>query len=391
MSPREKKVIKYCQTITKREGVKGTTYSARYELPPDPEDGSRRQVSLGTFSTWKEANAACAERAEAERKQTAVDPSRMTFADLTARWLAEEAKTSVRPQSLEDYQATIKKHVLPRLGTKRAQALTPSDISAFRAAVLASTGCRTAQLALTRVKQILGWGEQMELVQRNVAKGIREPKCPRREGYALSHDEARRFIEASFADALSPLWLVYLTTGFRRSEALGLRWRDVDFVRSTLTVRQQIVDRKRVLEIAEPKSEAARRTIEVDPVTMGHLERHQEAQRIKRQEARYWQDYDLVFCTGAGTPLHPNNLYRNFWPLVKAAGVYPDLTIHSLRHTHATHLILAGWPITEVSRRLGHEKVSITVDIYGSHLVAGRETRAGKAIQEMLFPELPLS
>jgi integrase len=115
----------------------------------------------------------------------------------------------------------------------------------------------------------------------------------------------------------------------------------------------------------------------------GHLTK----QQAMRQKARYWQNMDLVFCTSLGTPLNPANLYRQFAPIVKASGVYAGLSIHDCRHSHATHLILAGVPITEVSRRLGHSKVSITVDVYG-HLLADRESRVTSSIQEMLFPAL---
>jgi integrase len=166
---------------------------------------------------------------------------------------------------------------------------------------------------------------------------------------------------------------------------LGLRWRDVDWTRATLSVQQQVVIRHGAPAISEPKSRAARRTIEVDPVTLEYLEGHHEKQAHIRKEARYWQSMDLVFCTSLGTPINPANLYRQFAPIVKEAGVYAGLSIHDCRHSHATHLIMAGVPITEVSRRLGHSKVSITVDVYG-HLLSDRESRVTSSIQEMLFP-----
>lgn len=385
MSPKREK--KHCQTIRQNAGVKGVTYTAIYELPPDPKTGKRRQKSLGTYASRKEANDACAERAEAERTGKAVDPSKMTFADLTERWLTEEATLSVRPQTLEDYEATIRNHVLPRLGKQRAQGLIVSDISAFRASVLDATGCRSTQLALLRVKQILAWAHRLELVGRNVAEGIPPPNCTVEEGYAMSDEEVRRFLTASYSDTYSPLWLLYLTSGFRRGEGLGLRWRDVDWTRSTLTVKQQVVVRGGAPVIGEPKSKAAKRTIEMDPHTMGQLETHYTKQCARRKEARYWQDYDLVFCTGGGTPINPNNLYRNFARIVEASGVHAELKPHDLRHTHGTRMLNAGMTIADLSRRLGHAKVSITVDLYASHLVAGRESGAPKAISEMLFPE----
>ena len=127
MSPRQKKPIKYCSTIRKTPDKDGNIrYTAMWEFPPNPKTGARVQRSLGTRDTWEEANALCAERAEAERKGKAVDPSKMTVAELADRWLTEEGESSVRPQTLEDYQATITNHVLPRLGKARAPTARPS-------------------------------------------------------------------------------------------------------------------------------------------------------------------------------------------------------------------------------------------------------------------------
>jgi len=51
-----------------------------------------------------------------------------------------------------------------------------------------------------------------------------------------------------------------------------------------------------------------------------------------------------------------------------AADLLPDFNIHDLRHTHATHLLADGWPVSTVSRRLGHANAGITMTIYAHAL-----------------------
>jgi len=68
----------------------------------------------------------------------------------------------------------------------------------------------------------------------------------------------------------------------------------------------------------------------------------------------------------------------------RAAADVPSIWLHDLRHTHATLLLLDGVPVTLVSKRLGHAKVSITLDTY-SHILPGFEHRALESIGAALF------
>ena len=103
----------------------------------------------------------------------------------------------------------------------------------------------------------------------------------------------------------------------------------------------------------------------------------------RKLAAAEWADGDLVFCTGEGKPINPNNLYRNFAAIIDRAGV-PTIRLHDLRHTHATLLLSAGTPIKAVSERLGHAKTSITLDTY-AHVLPDMQDRAVEAIDAALL------
>lgn len=90
-----------------------------------------------------------------------------------------------------------------------------------------------------------------------------------------------------------------------------------------------------------------------------------------------------MFCAANGHILNPNNASRNFAEIVERAGV-SRIGVHDLRHTLATFLLLDGVPVTLVSKRLGHAKVSITLDTY-SHILPGFKHRAVESIGAALF------
>lgn len=92
-----------------------------------------------------------------------------------------------------------------------------------------------------------------------------------------------------------------------------------------------------------------------------------------------------MFCTSAGRPLNPNNLYRNYEAIIARAGV-PRIRLHDLRHTHATLLLRGGTPIEAVTERLGHPKTSITLDTY-AHVLPGMQDRAVEVVDIALFKQ----
>jgi len=138
--------------------------------------------------------------------------------------------------------------------------------------------------------------------------------------------EAQCFLAKSQDDTLGPFWLVIVTTGLRHGEPLGLRWEDIDLDRATLSVRQAVVlpakGRGKARPVIQgPKSKAARRTIDIDPATAAALRIRKDRQAFNRKGAAFWEDNDLVFCTGNGRILNPNNVLRSFEVIVERAGV----------------------------------------------------------------------
>jgi integrase len=76
-----------------------------------------------------------------------------------------------------------------------------------------------------------------------------------------------------------------------------------------------------------------------------------------------------------------------FRRLIDATDV-PVIRLHDLRHTHATHLLMAGVNVKVVSERLGHSSVSFTLDTYG-HVMPGQQAEAAAAAAALLLPRLP--
>ena len=138
-------------------------------------------------------------------------------------------------------------------------------------------------------------------------------------------------------------------------------------------------------EFRTPKSESGIRDIAVGQDVLDLLKTHQANQIVKSSlENEDWNEHDLVFPSLAGTPINASNLRRSFRKLLKFTGL-PQIRFHDLRHTAATLMLNYGTPIPVVSKRLGHSKVSMTLDTY-AHAIPSKHTEAAELMQKLMTP-----
>ena len=131
----------------------------------------------------------------------------------------------------------------------------------------------------------------------------------------------------------------------------------------------------RGLVIQPPKSAKGRRSISLDPETVGLLRTHRVSQlENKLRIGEAYRDKDLVFAGSQGNPLEPSALTKSFIRLVKDAGAR-HVRLHDLRHFHATLMLQEGIHPKVVQERLGHSTISVTLDTY-SHVIPGLQEQA---------------
>jgi integrase len=201
------------------------------------------------------------------------------------------------------------------------------------------------------------------------------PKDRTPQARVWTPDQTTRYLASIEEDRLAALWRLAATTGMRRSELLGLAWDSVDLEAGVLTVTQTLVVVSYRLELSEPKTEAGRRTVALDPQTVRSLQRHRARQLEERLACgQGWKETGLVFTREDGSPIHPERVSTWFKQRVRAASL-PPLGIHGLRHSYVTMLLRSGEPVRVVSRRVGHGGPNVTTAIY-AHVLPGDDKAA---------------
>lgn len=333
-------------------------------------------------------------RQEAQEKLTAalrnrqlglpVTNDRITFGPFLHKWLEDSVKPSVRPRTYKSYAQLVERHVKPELGRIRLVRLSPQDIQALMNGKLKSgLSPRTVQYIHAVIRRALGRAVKWQLVPRNVAKLVDPPRVQRHEVKPLTPEQARAFLDAAKGERLEALYSVAVALGLRRSEALGLRWEDIDFENETISVRYSLQRIDGKLQLVEPKSANSRRTIAMPKATLMALKDHRKRQLEEKMLAGpTWRDTRFVFTNTLGGPIEPDNLGRWFKPLLMKAGL-PDIRFHDLRHTAASLLLAQGVSARVIMETLGHSQISLTMNTY-SHVMPVLQRDAAEKMDAIL-------
>lgn len=189
------------------------------------------------------------------------------------------------------------------------------------------------------------------------------------------------FLDAVRSHRLHPAFHLAAHTGMRRGEVLGLRWQDLDLAAGRLSVRQALIEIAYEVHLSEVKTDTGRRTIDLDSGTVDVLK----AWRIERAEENGGVDprgEELVFPKPGGSWIHPQSFSQILDRKVAKLDV-PTISLHDLRHTHATLLLKAGVPVKVVSERLGHANVAFTMSVY-QHVLPGMQAEAAETFAALL-------
>jgi integrase len=242
-------------------------------------------------------------------------------------------------------------------------------------------GPRSIRFIHTVLHRALGQGRAWGLLRDNPAEMAKPPKTPQQETEMMQPERAAMLLERLCGKPLYLIASLGLATGMRRNEMLALRWRDVDLDGARLTVAQALEQTKaHGIRIKGPKTKHGRRTISLPAHIVAELRQHwrtQQEQRLAIGLGRAGDDSPVLAAID-GKTLSPDALSRTWIRQMESIGM-SDVTLHSLRHTHASMLIASGVDVLTVSRRLGHASATITLGVYG-HLVAGTDNRAAEII-----------
>ena len=341
--------------------------------------------------TQKELTAKLRQSIDAYQGVELTEQSRMSLSEWLDQWLDRRMAGTVRGDTLDGYRRDLDNHVKPRLGQKQLTKITPADLKDLYAHLLEhgrlsrgrDTGSGLAPATVrgihTTLHHALKTAVEEGLLPTNPADEVTPPKLPRNPKGILNNDQLDALMAAIRQD---PLWHDFfyteLTTGLRRGELCGLKWKDFDGETGTLKICRTIhIKKGGGLSEGDTKTYAGTRTI---------LLPHSTAQLLRERKRAALTEWIFPNPLKPENPTHPSRAYRQLKKILSEAGL-PDIRFHDLRHTFATHALAGGVDAKTLSGILGHTKASFTLDTY-AHVTGDMQRHAagivGDFIQDIL-------
>src|SRR5579862_8602685 len=357
---------------------------------PGSSRQDRRQILKSGFASKKEAQDAEAERrisAQREYNLLKATPAGLpgTLSGLLKEFFSEHGEKALAAKTLKRYRE-MADYLDTELMNMELPKIRPLHLSREWNRLLTSGGRgRKLGKPLSRktVRNIAG------LVSSAYTRGIRwgivevnpvpasEPPVPRKkEGIALSVEQTEQLIAGASATWGMEVFLeLDAATGARRGELLGLQWTDLQG--NQLNIGRSLSQVGQGVFLKEPKNKKFR-VITIPPSALKKLEAHRKKQLEYR--AHFGESYqgDYIFCNPDGSPLKPDTVSASVSLLFRSLKLPKGASLHTLRHTHGSHLLAAGVPLTDVSKRLGHVNPHVTATVY-AHALPGRDDLAAAA------------
>lgn len=329
--------------------------------------GETKQFKKTGFSTKKEA-----EKFEHTQKDKLQCSSGYTFQALFNYYI-EDCSARFKPTTVRGKQTTVEKHILPFFKDMKIDDISTKTIRTWQTQLLnneknySQTYLKTVNAQLSA---ILNFAVRVYGLKQNpcsLVGRIGKPNAEKMQFWTI--EEFDKFISV-FDDKPMEKAMFYILFfgGLRRGEMLALYASDFDFTNNTISVSKNYAHVNGEDLILTPKTESSKRIVSMPPMVMSVIRNYIEKLYQPKPNER-------VF------PCSWTQLRREMNNGIEQSGV-KKIRVHDLRHSHASMLMNMNVPIKQISERLGHTDIKITLGIY-AHLYKEKEQLLVDKLQEV--------
>ena len=364
-------------------------YAVIYE-GVDPITGKERRRWHRAGTDRAEAEALAARLAAVEDARRNGHRSELTVCGFLSRYWLPAKRLDLEASTFDGYQRVVRLHLLPHIGDIPLRGLRTERLEQLYGDLLDHDNTRTGQGLSPKtvldvhviIRAALDDAIRRGLLQNNPAKAAHAPKqqrnrCPADRVWTA--DQLKAFLDLVEHRRQYPSFWLAANTGMRRGELLGLRWDAIDTHQRRLSVSRTVVSVAARPQESGGKTRNSPRTIDLDTATIEVLTQWRQRQS---DELGASTDTMPLHTKTDGNLIHPQTLSQAFERAV-ATTTLPRISLHDLRHTHATLLLKAGVPLKVVSERLGHSSPAFTMATY-QHILPGMQADAAQTFAALL-------
>ncbi|BCA85129.1 site-specific integrase [Enterococcus saigonensis] len=359
--------------IKKYKKKNGTiAYMFKAYLGIDPVTGKKKYTTKRGFKSPQEAKKAYNRLMVQVEENDVVTNSQRLFSELADEWF-EQYKNTVRESTYVAQKLAYKKHIFPLFGNLKISRISIPYCQKQVNHWYSYYKKYSNLIGLT--SSVFKYALSLRLIRSNPMDAVIRPKRKKQideERYSAPYYEKEELLEfleiaKNYPDPIYPIFRILAFTGLRKGELLALRWKDIDFEKSTLSVKQTLATcDKWEIKFQVPKTEKSLRTISIDSETLQVIKRWQLKQKeyfLKMGIKPTKNGEQLLFVSEENKPLYLDYVNHNLKIIINENNL-KRITPHGFRHTHCSLLFESGASLKEVQVRLGHTDIKTTMDIY---------------------------
>lgn len=357
-----------------------------YRIKLEYADGTVRTQQRSGFPTEKKAQVDRDKTIASLYNGTYIVYENVKVSEFLKYWIDNDLDARTESENtMYNYTGIIRNHIIPAIGKKKMSEVTRADIQKLYNDIAAKYRS-TAEQVRAIMSVSMRYAVAMKVIATNPAEGVRLPKEKAKSdaGFheriidtqkTLSLDQIYLLLEKSKETPIHMQVLFNVLMGLRRSEIIGVKYDDVDYINRTLRVQRQLGKVKgskkddyapKTLTKQEIglKTESSFRELPIpDYVFEAILQERATYEKNRRRRPKDFQDLGYICCSTYGRPRSKGFHCKYYKKLLTDNGL-PDIRWHDLRATFCTLLLKNGVNPKAVAKLMGHAKEIVTLDVY---------------------------
>lgn len=354
-------------------------------------DGKRKRVERSGGNTKKEALEALRRAIlEFETDGQVFAVSDISVSDYFDYWYANYVLINCKLNTQKCYERLINNHIKPALGNYKLKQLTTEKLQMF---INLKYRNGFSKSYLSGLAGILNLAFKMALYPYKLLKNnpmiyviLPQYNAPKKKNVTITLADFNRIIERfPYGNHFHMPLQIAFATGMRASEVTGLTWDDINLKDKTISVNKILIqDRNKDWIFSTPKTKSSIRVITIGDSLVNLLKNWYNTQsENKIKYGLYYTNNEFVCTKEDGSFLTPDSL--KYISKIVNYELMIRFNFHSLRHTHATMLLENGAHIKAIQTRLGHSRISTTLDVY-SHVTEKMNTATVDIFENIVNP-----
>lgn len=371
-------------------------WEATIDLGRNPSTGKRMRKFKGGFKTKKEAIAYVNSLSVDISNGLNVIDNKVLLKNFIMSWYTDYKIKTISLNTQTNYESRINNYIIPQLGNISLDKLTTATVQQFYNGLI-NKGLKpnSCKKIIETLSGCLKYAKKLKLIN-YLPTDIEKISQESNKVIAWDDNQLKFFLRQIKDTNLYLPALIISLTGLRIGEMCGLRWNNVDLNEGAIYIREQVIIDKtnhKLIHTEILKTNTAFRSISIPPLLIDVLSKHKLEQPENNIKGFVILDKENNMC-------NPRNVSMDFTKKVakykdtledkikkskKEVTNYmqlPQISIHGLRHTHATILLLKGENIKVISERLGHKSTKITWDTY-SHVLPSMKKQTADLLDDV--------